>query len=231
MKLPTAEEIAAAKSAAIDKGFSSAAVQLVELVAPIDAAFLVAPFDRAGYAKYVDALHRDTLTAHGGVFASRMLWPVLSDAMKIRDAWPATPSEVVKELERAAGNVNEVVSVARLDVKAPPEWLDEKAAQALADAHRGGVLWTVELRSQELACIMRAPLPDTWLAAVAADNTARALGKGVAASMEGFILETVVAAPVKIEAQLDRRPALFTDLRRAFLKMGGDGVQVRSKRL
>jgi hypothetical protein len=229
IKLPTDDEIAGAKGLAAEKGFGSA-VLLIELGHPIEAAFVVAPFDRSGWAKYNDALHRDTVAAHGQVFAERCLWPALPDAYAVRTTFPATPSLVVRKLEEEAGWRPDDAIVRRLDPMAPPPGLDTKAAADLIQQHRGTMLWSVELAAIELSAVMKAPLADTWLAGIAADKDARAKGKDVIGAMEPYIFDAI-AWPVGITAQLERRPAAIADLRRAFLHVGGEGARARSKRL
>ncbi len=48
---------------------------------------------------------RDPLTAHGQVFAERVLYPSVGEACALRDAWPALPSLVVQRLILAAGDL------------------------------------------------------------------------------------------------------------------------------
>jgi hypothetical protein len=227
---PSDKDIAEAKAAAMER-FGSAALELVELGAPIDRSVLMAPFDRASWSRYIDALHRDIMTAHGQVFAERVVWPPLEAAMGLRDAWPALPSLVAQRLALAAGDVPELATVQRLSAEVRPKGLEAKDAVALLAGAGGAALWSVELPAVELSCVMRAPLPDTYLAAVAEDREARSKGTGVIETMARYLLDAVVWSASPMPSALERRPAILGDLRRAYLTMGGEGAAVRSKRL
>lgn len=231
MQLPSDQEIAEAKALAL-KSFGSDAVERVEIDDPVERAVLMAPFDEKGWAEYTDALHRDLLTAHAQVFAQRVLWPSLTEAHALRMAYPAVPSLVTRRLAAAAGETPERALVRKLATDRLPMGLTAEEAEALKAQHAGAVLWAVDLPSQELACVMRQPLPDVYLAAAMADRDARAKGEKVIEAMGPFLGEAVVwPAPAAVKAMLARRPALIGDLRSAFLRMGGEGAQVRSKRL
>lgn len=206
----------------------------IDLDDPINETVVVAKFNRAEYAAHYDAKSQDAQTAYHGALLGQLLYPGFAEIEALRQEWPVIPEGVCDDLIDEAGFTIEVPMVRRLDLAALPMGLDRGVADKLVEEHKGGRLWSVELVGQGLACVMRAPLADVWLAAQTANLDARAAGKGIIAATEGYVLGAVVWSREPLvggSGLLDRRPALYWELWAAYKRTGGHGAARRRKSL
>jgi len=208
----------------------------VDFDEPISATLLLAPFTRAEYAGYVDRRARDPQTAHHGALLSQLLYPGFAEVEALRQEWPVIPEDAAAQMVFEAGFSLEAPAVRRLDVEALPAGLDATRAKQLADENKGRRLFSVEVATKGLSCVMVAPLADTWLAARTAEGDARGRCAGIVASTESYILGAVAWSREELTSGsgtglLDRMPALHHDLWAAYKRTGGDGTAVRRKSL
>lgn len=207
---------------------------LVELP-EFDISVVVAPFDRPGYAEHADNEERDQQTAYAAAVMSRLLWPDFATVERYRQSCAMFSQHVSLELDQEAGLGTTLASVRPLDATKPPAGLNSAdASRMLTEAK--AKLWALEDLSQDLSCVMACPPTNVWIAARTLFDDAKRKRSGIIASMEPWLLGAVVWArePLTVEGGrglLDRKPGLFWALRRAYLRMGGDGATVRRKSL
>jgi hypothetical protein len=230
IKVPTPVEVSAIK-ADCAKRFPGCLPELIELDAPINAAVVVARFDLPSWSEYVDAQGRDLDTSHIGALVDRRLWPTLDEVTQLREDWPAAPKLIAKKLHEAAGEQVGRVSITRFSPSMLPKGLTPEKAAALVAAAEGAALWTARLPGGQHVLIMQSPLADVYLAAKAADRAAGDRNVGRISALLTYAVESVVLSAEPIDQLLNRLPGLASDVRIAYLEMGGEGAATRSKSL
>lgn len=234
MKLFTEEEAGAIETDAA-KRFNGR-TKLVE-VPEFDLMVVVAPHDRESYGRREDAGAQDRQTAYHGVLLERVLYPDLITLEAMRQSCPMLPEFVADKLDDEAGFTGVFAAIAPLNLARLPTGLDAPTASRLVTDAGKSKLWTVERADLGFACVMKAPLADIWIAARTLHGDAVARQKGIMSSLEPYVLGAVVwqSVPLAIDGSkvglLDSKPGLFWDLKRCYMRMGGDGAAVRCKSL
>lgn len=222
------EEQAAIKSDAAARFGSADRYKIVDLEEPIDASVVVAPFDLKSWSAHVDACAHDLTTAHAQALASRLLWPSQAELLDLRADWPTVPKHVAIRLHELAGQIPGVAPLCRrLSASTRPLSLSVAAMEQLVAAHPGARLFAVEQAGNGLSIVMKAPLPDTFLAAEAAEKDAHREGKGMVAAQLAWTKETIVWSSTPIDAFLDQKPAIIGDIWAGYRLMGGEGTATR----
>lgn len=247
MTVPTSKEIAEAKADA-KKRFGRDELLEVLLPAPISACILVAPLDLDAYGRHVDAQTRDKGTSYSTVVLERRCWPDVEPTLGLLARWPAAAKKIAQRLYVRAGQVNgspqtEPLAdlVARLPTaSAGADLVEVIPGLTLAKAR---ALLEAEAATEEpcelwgawgpgaLSCILAMPDADVWLASTAANDAARAKAERIIGSSLDFTRQAWRWGSSPIEALLDDKPSVASDLRLAYLAMGGDGVEASSKSL
>lgn len=240
MMLPKPEEVAVAKALAARVHRRDEALQ-VELRAPIDFCVLVAPLGFRAYCDHVDQQAKDMMTSHAGAVVGQLLWPSL-DAYQARAAKRASmAAKIMRQLYTRAGKdapdpTVELLAdvVARLPADAPPTFdvqpgLSLQLARELLAPVDGEPreLWSVV--SPLLSLVMTTPVADIFLAAQTAKARATIKQERIVESMFDFAREAVVWSAKPIDALVEDRPALATDINTAYQLMGGEGADASSK--
>jgi hypothetical protein len=210
---------------------------LVE-VPDFDIRVVVAPYDRKGYSTYSDNYNKSPQTAYHSALLERLLYPDFATVESMRQRCAMLPENVATELEEEAGFTGLSAIIAPLDLKRLPQGLDAGTAARLASEAGALKLWSVENPAHGLSCVLRAPTADNWIAARTLHDDARKRSEGVIDSLDPYILgarvwssEPLVGDGIGSKGLLDLKPALWWNLKRAFLRMGGDGAAVRRKSL
>ena len=225
MKEPTAEQVAEARADAI-KRFGSDAVLWVELDASIEQVVLVAPVDFAAYCSHVDDQVRDLDTSHLSLLIDRRLWPPLPELLELTSKFGAFAQKCCVPLYEEAGQIPAAAVTVPLTKANTPSGAN---FDELVAAHPGGSLWVTKFGARSF--VLKAPLTDVYLAAKSARAAATADCKDVLRCLSTVVREAVVWSPEPLAELLERKPAVFGDLRDAFFATGGAGARVRTKRV
>jgi hypothetical protein len=247
MLLPTPEEIATAKVEAAKKTGRDE-VLLVQLTAPVDAAFLVAPLTRRSWADIVDEQNRDFVTSHKSAVLSHLVWPAAATALDIFRRRAVAPRKIAEHLQRRAGKLPgdpvvkllaEVVETAPVGAPgsyevAPGLSLDKARAllsEAPSDGGEPRELWAAWGPHPRLSLVMATPDPDQYLAAEAANLRAVERRERIYEARLDFALPAIVWSREPVEALLEDLPALGADIKTAYITIGGEGAEASSKSL
>lgn len=226
MKHPSKEEIAALKADAV-KRFGSDRAVLYEIGSPVDQAIVMAPLDLSAWCTHCDASLRDTDTANASLLVDRLLWPSMEEGLALREKWGHLATTVGEEMHKTSGHVPGEPVIWPFSISSMPNGMTEEVAKLLPS---GEELWTVVLPNGT-TLVMQAPSTDVFLAARAADKTASTRNKDYVMSTLVFLRESIVWCAEPIDALLNRLPLITSDLRAAYMQMGGAGATVRSKSL
>jgi hypothetical protein len=252
MKLPTPEEIAKAKADAFAR-FGRDEALLVSLSAPIDFALFVAPLNLKRYCALVDAQSRDMSTSFGAAALDALLWPDQDAWLEVAKLRPAAPRKVVVRMLARAGKDDASATVkqladlvaafvpgkddAALAVLAPnkvrgiiPGLSADKARELLAaEAARAEPreLWAID--GPGLSCVMAAPDADVFLASNVAIERANMKDEGITEARLGFTRDAIIWSERPLDVVLDDKPAITSDLTKAWLTMGGEVAEATSR--
>ncbi len=244
MKMPTPEEIAAAKADAAAR-FGRDAVLLVALTGTIDACLLVAPLDLKAWSKHVDAQVRDLVTSHQSLALSQRVWPSVEATLDILKRRPAAAKKISLQLYKRAGQapgdprvelLSDLVASASGNGEVIPGLSLAKALRLLEEAAKVDEgeepreLWAA-WGPGPLSVVLTTPDPDVWLAASTADARARAKGERIAEATLDFAKQEVVWSQRPLDELFDDVPAITTDLKEAYRLIGGEGAEATSKSL
>ena len=239
LQLPSSDEVLAAKSDASSR-FGSAEVLMVRMKAPIDFVILVAPLDLAGYCRMADEQVADLSTGNRNVVWRQRVWPSAEAVTALLDKRPGAADVITGKLLERAGKlpadsaVEPLLDVIARAVEAAEVIPGLTAAKAheLLEANAGDELWAVA-GPGPLSLVMRTPSSETWLASQSAHRRAALeTGKGVVRADLDFALEAVLWSRQPLEdVLLADKPALSTDVRRAYKTIGGEGADATVKSL
>jgi len=234
LKTFTTDEIQKLKAASA-KTHNGRVIQ-IDLGDPINETIVVAPFSREEYATHYDKKTRDIPTAAHGALLEQAIYPDRPTIETLRQQWAVIPGAVTDQLVQEAGFTLETAVVRQLADDDLPAGLDSATAAKLRETHKGR-LWSVELAGHKLSLVMLAPLSDVYLAAQSAYGDAARASNGIVATIDSYVLGTVVWSRVPLTTSggatglLDLEPALIWDLWQAYKRTGGDGAAVRRKSL
>lgn len=206
----------------------------IDIGEPVNATLVVAPFNRAEWAAFVDRRKRDAQTAFHGAVIQQLLHPSLQELEAMRRDWATLAEKVVSELNLEAGWTPEDPVFRPLDVAAPPAGLSPEKAAEIVAANKGARLWSLELPAHDLALVMKTPISDTWLGARTHERDAEEKCSGIIAATEPYVFGSVIwqnQALIGGTGILDRKPALYWELLACYRVMGGYGAAVRRKSL
>lgn len=249
MNTIAAADLAAAKADALAR-FGRDELLEVTLVAPIDFAVYLAPFDFRSWCALIDAQAREPEVVKRATVMARRVWPSAEACTERFDRRPAAPGKAFALLLKRAGQIPgapvvelmaDVLARAPGDVAPTPEnpsprpvevipGLSRAKAAELLAADPEAELWSV-VGPGPLSCVMATPDADVYLAAKTADQRARAKGERIVETKLDFVRNAVQWSSRNLDELLGDLPAITADLRAAWDTIGGEGAEASSKSL
>ncbi len=142
MKLPSEEDIAAAKRSAVAKGTFCELITFDDL----DAAVIVDAMNAREWAAYCDALEGNVTDAREGAYTTQVVWPSPAEADALRERIPAFADRIIGYLHEFSGRSAADPSTCKLNAATPPS----KLARAGLTTDRAAELLTRYQHPQRL---------------------------------------------------------------------------------